>query len=145
MTGSVERSPRVRGPIALLAVAGAVALAVGGCGQSDEQRVEETVKRFYRASAEGDGREACAQLHAAALGGAGLAECQASIEQLGQLGGPETRRRIDDVHVRDTRVSDDRATTQAQIAGQTPKRFQLLKVDGEWKLESLGSFGAAGA
>jgi hypothetical protein len=118
-------------------------VAVAGCGASDEEQVRQTIERFYRASAEGDGREACDQLSPGALAGTGLEDCQAAIDQLGELGGPETRRRLAEVAVRQVRVEGERASALVQVAGQTPVTLALRKVDGEWKLESLGSqFGA---
>ena len=71
------------------------------------------------------------------------AQCEVSIEQLGEIGGPEAKRRIASVDVIDTKVDGDTATTRAQIPGQTPGTLQLRRINGEWKLESLGSqFGA---
>ena len=118
--------------------------AVTACGASDEQRVTDTVKRFYRAAAAGNGKQACGQLTPAARGAAGAPQCEVAIEQLGQLGGPEAKRRIAAVDVRQTRVEGDKATTRAQVPGQTPVVLTLRKVHGEWKLESLGAqFGAS--
>lgn len=98
----------------------------------------ETVKRFYRATAEGDGEEACDQLTDSARGAAGPGQCEAAIEQVGQLGGTATRRRFETVAVRGTRVQDKEATTNAVLAGQSPVTLRLREVDGDWKLESLG-------
>jgi len=125
-------------------LAAACLTVLAACGASEEQQVNDTVKRFYQAAAEGDGKEACAQLTPAARGAGGAPQCQAAIEQLGQLGGAEAKRRIAGVDVRKTRVKGDVATTQAQVPGQTPVVLTLRKVEGEWKLESLGAqFGAS--
>jgi hypothetical protein len=130
-----------RARLCALAVLSAVAAA--GCGVSDEERVESTVEHFYRAAAQGDGRGACGQLSPAARSAPGAAQCEVSIEQLGEIGGPEAKRRIASVDVIDTKVDGDTATTRAQIPGQTPGTLQLRRISGEWKLESLGSqFGA---
>ena len=130
-----------RARLCALAVLSAVAAA--GCGVSDEERVESTVEHFYRAAAQGDGRGACGQLSSAARSAPGAAQCEVSIEQLGEIGGPEAKRRIASVDVIDTKVDGDTATTRAQIPGQTPVTLQLRRIHGEWKLESLGSqFGA---
>src|SRR5829696_4907416 len=119
-------------------VAGLVACA------SDEEQVTDTVKRFYAEAADGDGKDACGRLTPAARGPGGAPQCEAAIEQLGQLGGAEGKRRIAQVDVRKTRVDGDRATTQTQVPGQTPVVLTLRKVEGEWKLESIGAqFGAS--
>ncbi len=108
------------------------------CGASDEEQVAETVKRFYRATAEGDGGEACDQLTESARGAAGPGQCEAAIEQMGELGGAATKRRLEAVAVRGTRVEDKQATTTAVLAGQSPVTLRLREVDGDWKLDSLG-------
>jgi hypothetical protein len=108
------------------------------CAGSDEDQVAETVKRFYRAAADGDGEEACDQLTESAREAAGPGQCEAAIDQLGELGGATTRRRFEAVEVRGTRVQDKQATTNAVVAGQSPVTLRLRRVDGEWKLESLG-------
>jgi hypothetical protein len=135
----------MRPRLAILTMLAASCLTVPtACGVSDEERVNATVKRFYRAAAEGDGKEACAQLTPSARGLGGAPQCEAAIEQLGQLGGAEAKRRIANVDVRRTRVDGDRATTQTQVPGQTPVVLTLRKVEGEWKLESIGAqFGAS--
>ena len=135
---SPERPLGLRLPIIAL-LAAVCAAGVLACGGSDEQQVTDTVKRFYKAAAAGDGKQACAQLTPSARGGGGVQQCEMAIEQLGQLGGAEAKRRIAGVDVRKTHVNGDTATTQAQVAGQTPVVLSLRKVDGEWKLESLGS------
>jgi hypothetical protein len=134
----------MRPRLAILTVLLVSCVAAPACGASDEEQVDDTVKRFYRAASEGDGKEACAQLTPAARGPGGAPQCEAAIEQLGQLGGAEAKRRIAGVDIRRTRVDGDRATTQAQVPGQTPVVLTLRRVEGEWKLESLGAqFGAS--
>ena len=115
-----------------------LAAAATGCGVSDERRVKSTVERFYRAAAQGDGRAACGQL-SGGTGRPGSTQCEVSIEQLGELGGPEAKRRLASVDVIDTKVDGNTATTRAQVPGQTPVPLQLRRIDGEWKCESLGS------
>jgi hypothetical protein len=95
--------------------------------------VESTVEHFYRAAAQGDGRGACGQLSPAARSAPGAAQCEVSIEQLGEIGGPEAKRRIASVDVIDTKVDGDTATTRAQIPGQTPGTLQLRRINGEWQ------------
>ena len=129
---------RARGRPLLAAVLVLASVSLMACGASDEEQVAETVTRFYRATAEGDGGEACDQLTDSARGAAGPGQCEAAIEQMGALGGPATKRRLADVAVRGTNVEGKQATTNAILAGQTPVALRLREVDGEWKLESLG-------
>ncbi len=129
---------RGRGRPLLAAVLVLASVPLMACGASDEEEVAETVKRFYRATAEGDGGEACDQLTDSARGAAGPGQCEAAIEQIGKLGGAATKRRLEAVAVRETHVEDDQATTNAILPGQTPVALRLREVDGEWKLESLG-------
>ncbi len=111
------------------------------------------VKRFYRAAAQGDGKEACEQLTPVARAPAGGLRCEPAIDQLGSLGGVQTERRLAAVEVRNIKVSGDRATAVTQIPTQTPATIQLEKVPrrifkwkrphDEWKIASLGP-GSAG-
>ncbi len=144
-----QRSPRKRlrrgcGHPLLLAVLVLAPILFTACGASDEEQVAETVKRFYRATAEGDGEEACDQLTDSARQAAGPGQCEAAIEQLGELGGAATKRRFEAVAVRGTEVRGKQATTKAVVAGQSPVALRLRQVDGVWKLESLG-FESGGA
>jgi len=126
-----------------------LALIGAGCGGSDEAQIEETVKRFYRASAEGDGRKACDQLTRGAQAPVGDLGCEAAIGQLGALGGDRSKRRLSAVQVRRVNVTGDTATAVVQIPSQTPAEFQFEKVsesslrwrrsEGEWRVASLGS------
>lgn len=128
----------------VVAVLALTVISLGACGASDEEQVADTVKRFYRAAAEGDGEEACDQLTDSARGAAGPGQCEAAIEQMGDVGGAATRRRFEAVAVRGTTVRDEEATTDAVLPGQSPVTLRLRQVDGDWKLESLG-FESGGA
>jgi hypothetical protein len=109
--------------------------------------VRETIKRFNRAAAEGDGKEACDQLTPGAQATGGL-RCETVIDQLGRLGGEAAKRRLAAVEVRNVTVSGKTATAEAQIPTQSPTRLQLEKVPRrvfkwktsgeEWKIDSLG-------
>jgi hypothetical protein len=122
---------------------------VTACGSSDEAQIEETIKRFNRAAAAGDGTKACAELTPEARAPAGGLQCEWAIDQLGRLGGEQTRRRMGAVEVRNVKVTGKWATAEALIPTQTPTTLQLEKVprrvlswkpsDGEWKIASLGS------
>jgi hypothetical protein len=55
--------------LTLILLALACLATATACGASDEQQVNDTVKRFYRAAADGDGKEACSLLTPAARAG----------------------------------------------------------------------------
>jgi hypothetical protein len=124
-----------------------VSVLLSGCGASDEEQVRETIKRFNRAAAEGDGKEACDQLTPGAQATGGL-RCESVIDQLGRLGGKAAKRRLAAVEVRNVTVSGKTAMAEAQVPTQSPTMLQLEKVprrvfrwktsDGEWKIASLG-------
>jgi hypothetical protein len=140
---------RLLAKVVLLSLVGFMSISLSACGASDEEQIEMTVKRFNRAAAEGDGQEACDQLTSAARTPAGGLQCESAIDQLGKLGGEQTKRRLAAVEVRNVKVDGDRATAEAQIPTQTPATLQLEKVsrrvfkwkrsDGDWKIASLGS------
>ena len=139
---------------AALALGGLLTLALSACGASDAREIEETIKRFNPAAAEGNGAEACDQLTSAARAPAGGLRCEATIDQLARLGGAQTKRRLAAVEVRNVRVSGDTATAESQIPTQSPATLQLEKVtrpvfkwkrsNGEWKIASLGASSGGG-
>jgi hypothetical protein len=133
--------------LALLAFAGLASLSVSACGA--EAEIEETIKRFNRAAAEGDGKRACGELTPEARAPAGGLQCEWAIDQLGRLGGERTRERLGAVEVRDVKVTGKWATAEARIPTQTPTTLRLEKVprrvfswmpsDGKWKIAALGA------
>lgn len=148
------RSPRLAILVVALSLSALAAVSVSACGASDPQQIEEAIKRFNRAAAEGDGPQACDQLTQAARAPAGGLRCESTIDQLGRLGGAQTKRRLAAVDVRNIEVSGSTATAETQIPTQTPATLQLEKVtrrvfkwkrsDGEWKIASLGPGPAGG-
>jgi hypothetical protein len=96
-----------------------VSVLLSGCGASDEEQVRETIERFNRAAAEGDGKEACDQLTPGAQATGGL-RCESVIDQLGRLGGKAAKRRLAAVEVRNVTVSGKTAMAEAQVPTQSP-------------------------
>ena len=139
---------------ALTAFLAVLSLSVAGCGSSEENQVEETIKVFYRVAAEGDGEEACEQLTPAARTPAGGVRCEDAIDQLGDLGGEAAKRRLAAVEVRDVEVRGEQAMAETVIPTQTPTTLRLRKVGRRvlpgleavphWKLDSLGAGPAGG-
>jgi hypothetical protein len=131
----------VRRPVLLVAVAAALA----GCGQSgptDEQLVARTVAEFGRATAAKDYTTLCTRLLSPAL-----------VDKLEQIGLPCTRALATSLgEVKDPRltvgtitVEDDHATAQIRTSasGQAPSSdtLELSRVDGTWRIASLGAAG----
>lgn len=139
----------LRAKLALLALGCLVSISASACGASDEAQITETIKRFNRAAAEGDGKEACAELTPEARAPAGGLQCEWAIDQLGRLGGEQTRRRMGAVEIRNVKVTGKWASAEARIPTQSPTTLRLEKVsrrvfrwkpsNGEWKIASLGA------
>jgi hypothetical protein len=140
--------------LVLTAFLAVLSLSVTACGSSEENQVEETVRAFYRAAAEGDGEEACEQLTPAATTPAGGVRCEDAIDQLGDLGGKAAERRLAAVEVRNVEVRGKQAMVEAVIPTQAPTPLRLRKVERsvlpaleplpKWKLDSVGTGPAGG-
>jgi hypothetical protein len=123
-----------------LLVAVVVLLAgCGGGGPSDEEQVRATVDAFGRATAAKDYAKLCRQLLAPKLieqvRAVGL-PCEAALKQgLGDV--REPRLVIGRVTVRgDSATADVRTSAR----GEAPSRdtLKLTKIDGRWRIASLG-------
>ncbi|HVE68395.1 MAG TPA: nuclear transport factor 2 family protein [Solirubrobacteraceae bacterium] len=129
--------------MALRRIAAAVALAAlaataAGCGQSEEEKVRDTLTRFEAATAKKDYAQLCDDLLARELVGrlraVGLPCPQALQRALGAVIQPS-------VQVERVRVTGDtalaRITTTA--AGQEPSRdtMRLVRQDGDWRVSAL--------
>jgi hypothetical protein len=123
----------------------ALALLLAGCGQSgptDEDLVRRTVLDFGQATAAKDYRSLCRRILAPALveevRSIGL-PCEVALEQgLGEVREPRlTVGRIS--------IDGDRASAQVETsaANQEPSRdtLRLERVNGQWRVASLGSAG----
>jgi hypothetical protein len=132
--------PAVRAPVALLAVA--VALAGCGGGPSDEQLVAQTVTSFGRATAAKDYTKLCTRILSPTLVDKveqiGLPCEQALQKALGSVQDP--RLTIGQIRVRGDSATADVRTS---AANQSPSRdtLELQKVKGSWRIASLGSSG----
>jgi hypothetical protein len=126
---------RILAALALLVVVGC-----GDTGPTAEEQVRSTVTEFGRATAAKDYDALCDDILAPDLieeaESIGL-PCEVALRQaLGEVKDP--RLTIGRVEVR-----DDRATAQVQTAatGQDPSEdtLELVRVDGRWRIASLGS------
>jgi hypothetical protein len=121
----------------------AVALTLAGCGgsdpTSDEQVIEDTVKTYFTAFADGDGQRACDQLSSSVQGQIEKAtkakDCATALEAAAQQ--PEFKQYVDelrDVEVLKVTVADRDATAKIKAIGQTTT--MPLRKDGDtWKIQ----------
>lgn len=118
----------------------AAAIAVGGCGGSDEDDVRATVEGYLHALGDGDYAEACDKL------GPGARRDLARYPQLGTdceeilaraleaVGSGEGDPVLKGAEVSSVRVSGDEATAEVKGATQTA---HLERAGGEWEFSSL--------
>ena len=125
-------------------LAPAVALLVlVGCGEggpTPEEQVRSTVTEFGRATAAKDYQRLCDQLLAPSLvedvESIGL-PCEVALRQgLGRV--REPRLTIGRIQVKDDTAS---AEVRTAAAGEEPSKdtLELVNLDGEWKISSLGT------
>jgi hypothetical protein len=123
---------------ALLLAAAAVGLAA--CGDSDEEKVRDTLDRFATATREKDYQALCDDLFARALvrqvRSVGL-PCEVALRTgLGQVRRPT-------LTVRSVEVNDDGALARVRTgaAGQKPSEdtVRLVKEDDDWRVASLAA------
>jgi hypothetical protein len=137
--------PAVRRPVIVLALAAALlalAAALAGCGggPTDEEQVASTVSSFGHATAAKDYATLCDKLLSPALidkvEQVGL-PCQQAMRKA--LGGVQDPR----LTIGKITVTGDRATAEIRTSatGEAPSRdtLQLQKVNGSWRIASLGS------
>ena len=120
--------------IAALAFGG---LGCGGGGDSDE--VKDTVKSFFSALADRDGKKACSLLSKSLVASAqvGGGDCAKSVKAVAAQAVPDNKRsEARDIDVTDVKIKGSTATAFAK--GKKGKRqVTLLKEGGKWKLATL--------
>ncbi len=115
----------------------ALVLALAGCGQSGEPSVRETVKKFYGAVANGDGKAACRFLtprarRQAAFRSEGEELGSSCVKNLSneRVGVPST--------ITPAVIDDDSATATVEGVEQgQPRTLSLIKQDGEWRISEF--------
>jgi ketosteroid isomerase-like protein len=114
---------------------------LGACGGGDDgAEVRQTIRDFVKATNARDGDRLCDDLVTQdylekATGATGDKASDACKQQLGLITGLKLRL----LDLRDPKVEGDSATVRATIAigsQRTPRRFELRKEDGDWKLAS---------
>jgi hypothetical protein len=116
-------------------------LVLGACGGGDDgAQVKQTVRDFVKATNERDGDRLCDDLVTQdylekATGATGDKANDACKQQLDLITGLRLRL----LALGEPKVDGDSATVRATIAigsQRTPRRFELQKEDGDWKLAS---------
>jgi hypothetical protein len=116
-------------------------LVLGACGGGDDSaQVKQTVRDFVKATNDRDGDRLCDDLVTQeylekATGATGDKANDACKQQLDLITG--LRLRLLDLG--EPKIDGDSATVRATIAigsQRTPRRFELDKEDGDWKLAS---------
>lgn len=125
-------------PAALLA-GGVLLTGASGCGgASDQERVRTTLKAYFGAVVQGDGRAACARLSRSGRRDlirsvAASRTCEQAVTQYQAGLTPAQRTQLRAVRVERVTVDGDRAT--AYVSGVPGVRSGALeREDGEWKV-----------
>ena len=125
--------------MARIALVLALAVALSACGGGDDSKdAQQAVRDFVQATNDRDGDRLCGQLLSQeymekATGASGDKAEDACKQQLDLIKGLKLRL----ISIGAVKVGDDKATVRATIAtgGQRmPRRFELVKEDGDWKL-----------
>jgi hypothetical protein len=143
--------PRILPVVALL-------LTVAGCGaDSSASSPGDAVRAYNAAVADGNGKRACERLDSAAQDelrestqGAIRGSCRQVIETLAAFYDDATKKRLRDTKKVDTQTDGDSAsatfTSPVAVGGPDGKvTYELARVDGDWKITSLGIVAAGPA
>jgi hypothetical protein len=127
----------------------ALVLSIAGCGDDGAGSPADAVRSYNSAVADGDGKAACDRLDKTAQDelrqstqGPTRSSCAKVIETLAAFYDDATKERLRKAEVR-AQPSGNRATAtfNAPAALGGPDReqsYELRKVDGDWKIASLG-------
>ena len=138
MLGAVATRPL------LLALAACLLVGCADDGPSDEQKVRATLERFQRSTEARDYRALCDEILAPKLVESvkriGVT-CEVALEK-GFEDVQEPRLAIGSITVRGDSAN---ARVRSSAAGQDPSddTIELVRVEGEWRIASLGSDGSA--
>jgi hypothetical protein len=120
-------------PFSALMASGLV-LILAACGESDEERVQQVVRDYARASTTGDAETACGLTAPEMFADAAGSTCEDFVRLNSRPGGygrEAGRRQAAGEYV--VEIDGDRATAEGHNLGI----FELRRVDGEWKLTSV--------
>jgi ketosteroid isomerase-like protein len=123
---------------ALTALAALCALGLSACGESDEKKVDTTVRDFVSATNSRDAKTFCDKLVSQqfleeSTGAKGDKARDACHQQLKSLKGIKIKLE----KINSTKVDGDKATVRAVLSTQGQKQNQVLRLrkeGGDWKL-----------
>jgi hypothetical protein len=128
-----------RGACAAALIASLAFGAVGCGGGGDSGKVKDTVKSFFVALADRDGKKACSLLSKALVASAqvGGNDCAKSVKAVAAQAVPDNKRsEAKNIQVTDVKIKGTTATAFAK--GKRGKRqVTLVKEGGKWKLATL--------
>jgi hypothetical protein len=135
--------------LVLTACAVALAATVIACGDDGASSPADAVRAYNTAIADGDGERACAQLDQSAQNelrdstqGAARGSCKQVVELLAAFYDDATKDSLRDAEVAASEQGDrGRARITSPVASGGPSQaqtFELRRIDGEWKITSLG-------
>jgi ketosteroid isomerase-like protein len=122
---------------ALTALAALCGLALSACGESDEKKVDQTVRDFVTATNARDAKELCDKLLSQQLleqstgttGDNARGSCHQQLKS--------SKLKVKLVNISSTKVNGDKATVRAVLSTQGQTQDQLLRLrkeGGDWKL-----------
>ena len=117
-----------------------LALALPACGRSEERDVRDTLDAFAEATARKDYQRLCDELFSAKL----VEEVRQTVPcEIALQNSSLDDARDPKLTVRSVKVDGERATAEVatSAANQRPSRdtVQLVKEDGEWRIQALAS------
>ena len=126
----------------LAAGCAAAALAIAGCGKSDEDKVKDTVSSYISALADGDGDKACGLVSNAAgdqiKKQSKAKDCASAIESFTKSDdGAAVKKAFKEAKVEKVEVKGEKATATIRVEQQTAP-LPLEKSGDDWKLSSVG-------
>ena len=136
----------------MTACALALAAAPSACGDDGASSPADAVRAYNHALADGDGEKACAQLDNAAqkelqesIQGAARGSCKKVIEAIAAFYDDATKDRLRQAKVAASEQGDRgraRFSSPTGLGGpDAAQTYELRRVDGDWKITSLGLSG----
>jgi hypothetical protein len=115
-------------------IASGLVLTLAGCGESDQERIQQVVRDYARASTTGDAETACGLTAPEMFADVPGSTCEDFVRHNSRPGGygqQAGRRQAAGEYV--VEIDGDRATAEGHNLGI----FGLRRIDGEWKLTSV--------
>jgi hypothetical protein len=112
-----------------------------GCRSTYEDQIRQTTKAYYDGVAEGDGKQACAQLTAdGKLTFQGTARsCEERVAAFSRrIKGGNVADQLRSAEPINVNIQGRRATATSAFRGQKPETLVLDRVGGQWKISDPG-------